>query len=142
MDPVITLTEQHLVHFNIILTMMFTLLYLRGFRLQFCIFTYGAEPYLSSRQLCRHSRSSQNFMEPKGSIPCSQELSTGPYPEPYQSHPLYCMHLSYSMRATHVPLSLLDLINRIIFDSIQTINLSNIQFSTSPVTSHLRSKYP
>jgi hypothetical protein len=28
-------------------------------------------------------------MEPGGSIQCSQELSTGPYPEPYQSNPLH-----------------------------------------------------
>jgi hypothetical protein len=28
-------------------------------------------------------------MEPEGSIPCSQEPSTGPYPEPYQSNPLH-----------------------------------------------------
>jgi hypothetical protein len=35
---------------------------------------HGAEPLLRSRQLCRYSRTSQHFMEPEGSLPCSQEL--------------------------------------------------------------------
>jgi hypothetical protein len=36
------------------------------------------EPFLRSHQLYSYSRTSQHFMEPEG----SQELSTGPYPEP------------------------------------------------------------
>jgi hypothetical protein len=35
------------------------------------------------------SRTSQHSMEPEGSIPCSQELSTGPYSELYQSNPYH-----------------------------------------------------
>jgi hypothetical protein len=50
--------------------------------------THGAEPFLKSRQLCSYSRTSQYFMEPEGSLLCSQELSTGPYPEPDQSSPV------------------------------------------------------
>jgi hypothetical protein len=42
------------------------------------LLTYRAEPFLRSRQLCSHSRTSQNFIEPEGSIPCSQEPSTVP----------------------------------------------------------------
>jgi hypothetical protein len=34
-----------------------------------------------------HSIVSQHFMEPEGSIPNSQELSTSSYPEPDQSSP-------------------------------------------------------
>jgi hypothetical protein len=41
---------------------------------------HGAEPFLRSRQLCSYSRSSQHFMEPECSSPCSKEPSTGPYP--------------------------------------------------------------
>jgi hypothetical protein len=50
---------------------------------------HGAEPFLRSCQLCSYSRPSQNFMEPEGSIPCSQEPCIGPYSEPDQSSPYY-----------------------------------------------------
>jgi hypothetical protein len=36
-----------------------------------------------------YSRTSQHFMEPRGSLPCSQEPSTGPHPEPDQSNPYH-----------------------------------------------------
>jgi hypothetical protein len=51
--------------------------------------TYGAEPFLKSCQLCSHSKTSQHFMEPEISLLCSQELSTGTYPEPDRSNPYY-----------------------------------------------------
>jgi hypothetical protein len=53
------------------------------------LLTYGTEPFLRSRQLCSHSRTSQHFMEPEGSLPCSQEPSTGPYLKPDRSSPFH-----------------------------------------------------
>jgi hypothetical protein len=49
--------------------------------------THGTEPLFRSCQLCSHSRTSQHFMEPEGSLPPSQEPSTGPYPEPDRANP-------------------------------------------------------
>jgi hypothetical protein len=51
--------------------------------------THEAEPFSRSLQLCSHSRTSQHFMEPDGSLLCSEEPSTGPNPEPYQSNPYH-----------------------------------------------------
>jgi hypothetical protein len=38
---------------------------------------------------CSYSRYSQHFIESQGSLPCSQEPSTGLYPEPDQSGPYH-----------------------------------------------------
>jgi hypothetical protein len=51
-----------------------------------------------------YSRTSQHFREPEGSLPCSQEPSGGPYPEPDRSsnyHPSLsgCGSLSLSLRS-------------------------------------------
>jgi hypothetical protein len=54
------------------------------------LLTYGAEPFLRSHQLCSHSRTSQHFMEPEVSSPCSQEPSSGPYPERARYWSLSC----------------------------------------------------
>jgi hypothetical protein len=53
------------------------------------LLTYGAEPFLSSCQLCSHSGTSQHFKESEGSSLCSQEPSNGPYPEPDRSSPYH-----------------------------------------------------
>jgi hypothetical protein len=68
--------------------------------------THGAEPFLRSCQLCSHSRTSQHFMEPEGSSQCSQEPSTGPYPEPDQSSPYYLILRSILILSIHLRLDL------------------------------------
>jgi hypothetical protein len=55
---------------------------------------HGAKPFLRSCQLCSYSRTSQHFMEPEGTLPCSQEPSTGPYSDPDQSNPYHRSYLS------------------------------------------------
>jgi hypothetical protein len=42
---------------------------------------HGTEPFSRDHQLCSYSRTSQHFMEPEGSLPCSQE----PYSKPDES---------------------------------------------------------
>jgi hypothetical protein len=53
-----------------------------------------------SRQLCSYSRTSQQFIEPEGSLPCSQEPSTGPYPESDRSNPYHPILPLFPIRAT------------------------------------------
>jgi hypothetical protein len=44
---------------------------------------------LEKLPIVSYSRTSQHFMEPGGSLPCSQEPSAGPYPEPDRSNPYH-----------------------------------------------------
>jgi hypothetical protein len=55
------------------------------------LLTHGAEPFWRSRQFCSYSRISRHFMGPEGSLPCSQEPSTGTYTEPDLSNPYHPM---------------------------------------------------
>jgi hypothetical protein len=55
--------------------------------------------------LCNHSVVSQHFMEPEGSLPRSQELSTCTYPEPDQSGPQHSI-LSLTILMLYNPLHL------------------------------------
>jgi hypothetical protein len=53
------------------------------------------------------SRISQHFMESEGSSPCSQQLSTGLYPEPDRPsphHPILSLYLFILILSTHVRL--------------------------------------
>jgi hypothetical protein len=57
----------------------------------------GAEHHSRGHKLCSHSVVSQHFMEPEGSLPCSQELSTCTYPLPDQSSPQHSILTYYKL---------------------------------------------
>jgi hypothetical protein len=67
--------------------------------------THGAEPFLRNRQLCSYSRTSQHFMEPEGSLRCSQQPSIGPYPESDPSNPLSLSKIHFNIVHTPTPCS-------------------------------------
>jgi hypothetical protein len=48
---------------------------------------------------------SQHFKEPEGSSPCSQEPSTGPYPEPDRSSPYHPILSKIDSNTVHPPTS-------------------------------------
>jgi hypothetical protein len=53
------------------------------------LLTHWADPFLRRSHICSYSRISQHYIEPEGSLLCSQEPSTGPYPEPDQLNPYH-----------------------------------------------------
>jgi hypothetical protein len=67
-------------------------------------YSYLLTYFLTSCQLCSHSATYQHFKEPEISSLCSQEPSTGPYPEPDWSspyHPILCLCFNIA----HPPMS-------------------------------------
>jgi hypothetical protein len=79
------------------------------------ILTYGAELFLRSCQLRSHSRTSQHLMEFEGSFPCSQEPSTGPYPEPDRSNIHFLLLRSFVQGICPGPRLLMNFRNKLIF---------------------------
>jgi hypothetical protein len=73
--------------------------------------THISEPFLRSYKLCSYSRNSQHFMEPEGSLSCSQKPSTGPYPDAEQFNP----YRSFIQKISHGPRLLVVFRNKIIF---------------------------
>jgi hypothetical protein len=63
---------------------------------------------MRSHHLQSYSRNSQSSMETEVSLPCSQEPSTGPFPEPHKSSPYQSIlfQISILILSTHICLSL------------------------------------
>jgi hypothetical protein len=68
--------------------------------------THGTGSFLRSRQFRSYSsRTSLHPMEPEGSLPCSQEPSTGPYPEPDRVSPYQPILSNIHFNIIHPPTS-------------------------------------
>jgi hypothetical protein len=85
-------------------------------------------PFLTDSHLCSYSRTFQHFMEPEVSLPCSQEPSNWPYPEPDQSS-LYCPILSLQNPSSYYPFTCVLVFLVVCFLLISTNNLYAFLFS-------------
>jgi hypothetical protein len=83
--------------------------------------------------LCRHLKVSHHSMEPEGSLLCSQELTTSPYPAPDQCRPSHCTapYYLYKIHLNIIPPPTSRL-SRGLFPSVFTTN-NLLTFIFSPI---------
>jgi hypothetical protein len=76
-----------------------------------------------------------NFMEPDGLLPCSQEPSTGPYPEPDRSSPYHHILSKIYFNIFHPPTSLFFLV---VSSHLAFPPISYMHSSSPPFVLHAR----